>query len=459
MLRRITDGISKVNTENMAGVEKQPAMFGKKDCPICGGVGYVRRNRAIDDPEFGKLELCECSRDKARQLAMQRLEQVSNLGAFQNLTFESFKLSGRTGTTDPNKTLEVAYNSARNFAEHLNGWLLLQGGYGTGKTHLAAAVANFVLSLNLPVLFLTVPDLLDWLRATYEAGEDESYSERFEEIRNVHLLVLDDLGTQNATPWACEKLYQIINHRYSLKLPTLVTTNQDLNEIDPRIASRLQDRELVSKVQINASDYRNPVGEATPSPISMLAAVSDHRTFDQFGERRGEKLKPDEQRTLEQAFYAAQKFAEKPQGWLVLMGSYGTGKTHLAAAIGHYRAALGNEPIFTVVPDLLDHLRATFSPNSSASYDHVFNQVRSADLLILDDLGTQSATPWAREKLYQILNYRYETRLPTVITTASTLDEIDPRIRSRMLDERVCQICIIIVPPYQAGKDKAKKKA
>lgn len=442
----------------MADVEDQSNMFGKKDCPLCGGVGYVRRERAIDDPEFGKLELCECSRDKARQLAMQRLEQVSNLGAFQHLTFESFKLSGRSGSHDPNKTLEVAYNSARNYAEHLNGWLLLQGGYGTGKTHLAAAVANFVLSLGFPVLFLTVPDLLDWLRATYDASEDESYSERFEEIRSVRLLVLDDLGTQNATPWACEKLYQIINHRYSLKLPTLVTTNQDLNEIDPRIASRLQDRELVSKVQINASDYRNPVVEATPSPISMLAAVSDHRTFDQFNERRAEKLKPDEQRTLEQAFYATQKYAEKPLGWLVLMGSYGTGKTHLAAAIGHYRAALGNEPIFTVVPDLLDHLRATFSPNSSASYDHVFNQVRSADLLILDDLGTQSATPWAREKLYQILNYRYETRLPTVITTASTLDEIDPRIRSRMLDERVCQIYYIIVPPYKAGKDQAKKK-
>lgn len=434
-------------------------MFGKKGCPICGGVGYVRRDLPISDANFGKLEICDCSRDKARRMAMQRLEQVSNLGAFDQLTFDTFNVDGRSGSHDPNKTLEVSYNSARNFAEHLNGWLMLQGGYGTGKTHLAAAVANFVLSLGFPVLFLTVPDLLDWLRATYEAGEDESYSQRFDEIRNVRLLVLDDLGTQNATPWACEKLYQIINHRYSLKLPTLVTTNQDLNEIDARIASRLQDRDLVSKVVISASDYRNPVAETAPSPISMLAAVSDHRTFEIFSERRNEKLKPDEQRTLEQAFYASQKFAEKPQGWLILMGSYGTGKTHLAAAIGHYRAAMGNEPIFTVVPDLLDHLRATFSPNSSASYDHVFNQVRSADLLILDDLGTQSATPWAREKLYQILNYRYETKLPTVITTASSLDEIDPRIRSRMLDERVCQIYAIIAPPYQAGRDKSRKKA
>ena len=82
---------------------------------------------------------------------MQRLEQVSNLDALQNLTFETFKKSGRSGTRDPNKTLEVAYNSARNYAGTLsNGWLLLLGSYGTGKTHLGAAVANFVLSLGFP---------------------------------------------------------------------------------------------------------------------------------------------------------------------------------------------------------------------------------------------------------------------------------------------------------------------
>jgi DNA replication protein DnaC len=144
------------------------------------------------------------------------------------------------------------------------------------------------------------------------------------------------------------------------------------------------------------------------------------------------------------------------------MGTYGTGKTHLAAAIGHYRAALGDDPIFAVVPDLLDHLRATFSPTSTVSYDNVFSQIRTAPLLILDDLGTQNTTPWAREKLFQVLNFRYETRLPTVITTTSSLDEIDPRIRSRMLDERVCRLYKIIVPAYKtqaASRKTINKKA
>jgi DNA replication protein DnaC len=110
-----------------------------------------------------------------------------------------------------------------------------------------------------------------------------------------------------------------------------------------------------------------------------------------------------------------------------------------------------------VVPDLLDHLRATFSPSSSVSYDRMFDDVRNAPILILDDLGTQSATPWAREKLYQVFNYRYNAFLPTIITTADKLEDIDPRIRSRMLDKRLCDIFGIDVPPYRPGTSNAEK--
>lgn len=70
-------------------------------------------------------------------------------------------------------------------------------------------------------------------------------------------------------------------------------------------------------------------------------------------------------------------------------------------------------------------------------------------MLILDDLGTQSATPWAREKLYQLFNYRYNAELPTVITTAHVGDDLDPRIFSRMQDQRLCRIFIITAPAYR----------
>jgi DNA replication protein DnaC len=138
----------------------------------------------------------------------------------------------------------------------------------------------------------------------------------------------------------------------------------------------------------------------------------------------------------------------------VIMGEYGSGKTHLAAAIGHFYSETVTSPIFVVVPDLLDHLRATFSPTSTTSADKVFENARTAPLLILDDLGTQSTTPWAKEKLFQLFNYRYNAELPTVITTSMSLEEMDPRIRSRMLDKRICTVYAIHVPPYTGALPK-----
>lgn len=357
-------------------------------------------------------------------------------------------------------SIEMAYNQAWHYSQNLNGWMLLQGGYGSGKTHLAAAIANFAVGMGVPTLFLTVPDLLDALRVSYNS-EDTTFEERFDQIRNARLLVLDDFGTQNATGWAQEKLFQIVNYRYINKLSTVVTTNLSLDEIEARIRSRLCDPDLVSAVRISAPDYRRPMEDTSHPDLSSLDLLAN-KTFDTFEERAAEKLPPEEQKSLQKALKSAHAFAEKPKGWLVFEGTYGCGKTHLAAAIANYRAELGDPPLFVMVPDLLDHLRAAFSPNSGTSYDRRFDEVRTASLLVLDDLGSQSATPWAREKLHQLLNYRYNAELPTVITVAKeTLDQglVDERIITRMLDERVCDFMEIKVPAYQGkGKRRPGKK-
>lgn len=435
--------------------------LGDPDCPICAGVGWVHQDLPITHPDFGKMKVCRCRQADVAQQAQERLYRLSNLSAFRHMTLESFRTEGRMGLGDQQSaSLQIAHNQAAHFAQNPTGWLLFMGTYGCGKTHLAAAIANEVLQRGQAVLFLTVPDLLDWLRFSYSSPE-ATFEQRFEEIRNMNLLILDDLGTQNATPWSEEKLYQILNYRYVHRLPTVITSNQSLEEIEGRIRSRLKDPELVSLVKILAPDFRSPVREDQVNTISTLGLLADS-TFGTFNLRERENLDPNQKRSLSTAFRAASDFAETPRGWLVLTGPYGCGKTHLAAAIGNYRAGLGEEPIFVVVPDFLDHLRATFSPNSSVSYDRLFEQVRSAPLLILDDLGTQSATPWAREKLYQIFNYRYNAKLPTVITTSNELGEMDPRIRSRMLDNRLCSIYAILAPAYvnapDQGRGSGKKK-
>ena len=440
LLKKSVKRTSKTNTSNSQNTEQpRHTLPGDPDCELCEGTGYVRRDVPVDHPDFGKIEICECRQLEVQGKIRDRLFRLSNLDELKHLTFDNFQSSGRIGTPPAQaKSLEKAFNSAQQFARTLEGWLLLHGRYGCGKTHLAAAVANYVVDLGVSTLFITVPDLLDALRFSYDDPEIP-FSQRFEDIRRAKLLVMDDFGTQNATPWAQEKLFQILNYRYINRLPLLVTTNLALDQLEGRIRSRLQDPELVSRVHILAPDFRRPIDDTGYSELSSLSLLGD-RSFANFSLRKHEKLSKDALSSLEKAFRAAQNYAEKTRGWLAFIGPYGCGKTHLAAAIANYRGGLGTSPIFVMVPDLLDHLRATFSPNSNTSYDRRFNEIRTSSLLILDDLGTESMTPWVKEKLYQLFNYRYNANLPTVITSANPLEEIDPRIRSRMMDKRICRI-------------------
>jgi DNA replication protein DnaC len=244
-------------------------------------------------------------------------------------------------------------------------------------------------------------------------------------------------------------LFQIFNYRYNRRLPTVVTSNQSLEEIDLRIRSRMEDFEIATIVTILAHDFRGGAALQEQSDLSTLALMQD-MTFDSF-ELREDDLPADERDNLRHAFELCRRYADEPDGWLVLTGGYGCGKTHLAAAISNARVAMGQSAVFVVVPDLLDHLRATFSPNSQVRFDKRFEGVRRAPFLVLDDLGTESASPWAQEKLFQLFNYRYNARLPTVVTSTQSIAEVDPRLRTRMLDLRRCTNLAIIARSYRGA--------
>ncbi len=219
-------------------------------CPDCKGAGYYVFDVAVGDPNFGVLMPCHCKQIEKDRRAAAELRRLSNLAPFTDKTFENF---------DPDVPgVRRAYVRAREFARRPQGWLILfSTSYGCGKTHLAAAIANEALRRDSRVLFTIVPDLLDHLRSTFGPNSDVAYDERFETIRDIPLLVLDDLGTENTTPWAREKLYQIINHRYNCSLATVITSNRKPEDIEPRILSRMCDRNLCEEIiLIDAGDYR-----------------------------------------------------------------------------------------------------------------------------------------------------------------------------------------------------------
>ncbi len=421
-------------------------------CAKCRDQGWLSYDVPVDHPDFGKLFPCECKQQELDADRQARLERYSNLGPLTHLTFDTLIETGRSSDPKNQKMFKNALAAAKSYAQNTDGWLVLTGSSGCGKTHLAAAIANRRIDDGQPALFIVVPDLLDHLRSTFSPNSEISYDDLFDQILNAPLLILDDLGTQSSTPWAQEKLFQIVNHRFNGKLPTIFTTNLTPLELPERLRTRLTD-ETLSQVFMVGESQHPYLRDISPLELKLLQSM----TFDSFDSKRLD-LPASERRNLANAFKQARSFAENPVGWLVLIGDHGCGKTHLAAAIANHRLQAGDAVEFQIVPDFLDHLRLTFSPDSKVTYDSLFERVKTAPLLIFDDLGAHIGTQWAQEKLYQVINYRYNAKLPTVFTTVFDLAELEDRLGSRMMDVKVSMAFLIEAPDYRSDR-KPKKPA
>ncbi len=419
-------------------------------CPVCKGAGFVHPALDSGQVDFSRVVPCQCSKGELRKKKTEYLEKYSNLGSLSQLTFDNLSPEGKVASAISQEHFAQVYQAAKAFADNPEGWLVFLGPSGSGKTHLACAIANHRLSLGEPVFYIGAADLLDHLRSAFSPTSDTTYDELFERVKNVPLLVLDDLTLGSATTWAKEKLEQLLQHRFNTRLATVIITDIPLERMDERLRGHLADNEFC---QVWAIEPAPPLESQGGLELELLRNM----TFDNFDHKRLE-LPLEQRQNLRQAFNLAVEFARSPEGWLIFQGINGCGKTHLAAAIANYRLAQGKPVFFVVVPDLLDHLRSTFSPDSKISYDEFSERIKEVPLLILDDFGEQSATPWAQEKLYQLINYRYNARLPMVVTTCLSLDEIETRISSRMVDPMISLVFNITAPDYR-GNVKSTRQA
>ncbi len=151
--------------------------------------------------------------------------------------------------------------------EYLENWeenreagrgLYFCGGVGTGKTHLAVAVMNeLIRKRRVPSLFVTVPELLDNLRETYNKP-GRNLDEWMDAVQNADLLVLDDLGSERVTEWVRERLFVIVNHRYREALPTVFTSNIGPKDLAAQLGDRTASRMIAmcDWIALEGDDYR-----------------------------------------------------------------------------------------------------------------------------------------------------------------------------------------------------------
>lgn len=218
-------------------------------CPLCKGAGWLKRYKnGVDILGGSELLPCDCKQEYLRQNAWAKARARSGLPVLcHDQTLGNYRRDRQP----------EAYRAATEFcADPPRFWLVLKGEAGTGKTHLAAAVVNRLLTTpGWYPLYYVVPDLLDYLRSlTFREGEQRERD--WKAIREASVLVLDDYGAEKGSDWADETMFKLLDYRYANKLPVVMTTNLDWADMPPRIASRLQDTARSRVITLRAGDYR-----------------------------------------------------------------------------------------------------------------------------------------------------------------------------------------------------------
>lgn len=170
-------------------------------------------------------------------------------------TFSNFEIRGN------GKAISECKLYCKNFLKNRKEGkgLFLTGTVGTGKTHLIAAIIDYIARLYKRkinrVMYFTSTGLLNEIRNSYNNNESEEFVHK---VKNCSLLLIDDFGAEKTTDWVLETYFEIIDYRYSNLLPTIIATNLTDKEIKEKLSERIMSRiyEVNKGIKLIGKDYR-----------------------------------------------------------------------------------------------------------------------------------------------------------------------------------------------------------
>ena len=215
-----------------------------KPCKCPEGQEKYKQEQADQEALMAYAEKAKA--DMKMREKVRRVINESGMGErFLQRTFQTFVID----TPHRRKIMAAAQEYVRDFdlqvpkqGEPLlerNGFMIT-GAKGTGKTHIAAAIANYLLNIGTAVICITERNLFDRIRRTYSEHGDESAVRIVYET--VPLLIIDDLGKEKPTEWTLATLYAIIDGRYDRAMPIVVTTNYDEDSLVRRLTPAGEDK-------------------------------------------------------------------------------------------------------------------------------------------------------------------------------------------------------------------------
>lgn len=215
----------------------------KYTCPVCKDTGSHNGY------------FCECQK---KEVINQAKALLGENAPVKNSTFEKFSLSYYPDVTDPalgvsqREHMTSVFNFCREYANHFTKkaqGLIMYGGTGLGKTHLSLAIANVVTERGYDVYYGSIQSIMQKLEKEHFGRKNEEESEK-EAIINADLLIIDDLGVEFVTQFTTAALHDILNTRMLKGLPTIISTNLEMDEIYEKYTQRIASRLFGSSVPI-----------------------------------------------------------------------------------------------------------------------------------------------------------------------------------------------------------------